>query len=86
MYWLAINREWTSITELLEDIVPRVSRLCLLEVLESLTGDRSKMRLPWIRYWRIWSLFCLKSKTLPPRLNDFCTGFKPIAVWSFWIM
>ncbi|MBD1913413.1 MULTISPECIES: NB-ARC domain-containing protein [unclassified Leptolyngbya] len=37
MYWLAINREWTSVTELLEDIVPRISRLGLLEVLESLS-------------------------------------------------
>lgn len=36
MYWLAINRQWTSIAELLEDIVPRVSRLSLLESLESL--------------------------------------------------
>lgn len=36
MYWLAINREWTSIDELLEDIVPTVSRANLLEGLESL--------------------------------------------------
>lgn len=37
MYWLAINREWTSTAELIEDIVPRVSRVALLETLESLT-------------------------------------------------
>ncbi|NJL48853.1 MAG: NACHT domain-containing protein [Leptolyngbyaceae cyanobacterium SM2_5_2] len=37
MYWLAINREWTAIAELLEDIVPKVSRAALLEALESLT-------------------------------------------------
>ncbi len=36
MYWLAINREWTTIAELLEDIVPTVSRGNLLEALESL--------------------------------------------------
>ncbi len=36
MYWLAINREWTTIAELLEDIVPAVSRGNLLEALESL--------------------------------------------------
>ncbi|MGK7952526.1 MAG: NB-ARC domain-containing protein, partial [Xenococcaceae cyanobacterium] len=33
MYWLAINREWTTIAELLEDIVPAVSRGNLLEAL-----------------------------------------------------
>ncbi|MBD2460341.1 hypothetical protein H6G89_04720 [Oscillatoria sp. FACHB-1407] len=37
MYWLAINREWTSIAELVEDIVPAVSRASVLESLESLT-------------------------------------------------
>jgi WD40 repeat protein len=36
MYWLAINREWTPTTELLNDIVPKVSRSCLLDALESL--------------------------------------------------
>lgn len=37
MYWLAIHQEWTTITELQMDIVPAVSRACLLESLESLT-------------------------------------------------
>jgi WD40 repeat protein/DNA replication protein DnaC len=37
MYWLAINREWTSIAQLIEDIVPTVSRASVLEALESLT-------------------------------------------------
>jgi hypothetical protein len=37
MVWLAINREWTTITELQADIVPAVSRASLLEALESLT-------------------------------------------------
>ncbi|MDJ0575110.1 MAG: NB-ARC domain-containing protein [Xenococcaceae cyanobacterium MO_234.B1] len=37
MYWLAINREWTTIAELLEDIVPAVSKASLLEALESLS-------------------------------------------------
>ncbi|GAB4211860.1 MAG: NB-ARC domain-containing protein [Synechococcales cyanobacterium] len=37
MYWLAINREWTSAAELMADIVPGVSRSRILECLESLT-------------------------------------------------
>ncbi|WP_416671202.1 WD40 domain-containing protein [Egbenema bharatensis] len=37
MYWLAINREWITIAELMEDIVPTPSRVNLLETLESLT-------------------------------------------------
>ena len=37
MYWLAVNREWTSIAELAEDIVPPISRADLLETLESLS-------------------------------------------------
>ncbi len=37
MYWLAINREWTSTQELLNDIVPPTSRTNVLEALESLT-------------------------------------------------
>ena len=37
MYWLAINREWTSIQELECDIIPVVSRGNLLEALESLS-------------------------------------------------
>ncbi|HEY9640725.1 MAG TPA: NB-ARC domain-containing protein, partial [Coleofasciculaceae cyanobacterium] len=36
MYWLAINREWTSIAELQDDIMPAVSKGKLLETLESL--------------------------------------------------
>ncbi len=36
MYWLAINREWTTIAELSEDLVPKVSKANLLEALESL--------------------------------------------------
>ena len=38
MYWLAINREGTTIAELQEDIVPGVSRGKLLEALEALWG------------------------------------------------
>ncbi|MEG4006224.1 NB-ARC domain-containing protein [Microcoleus sp. Pol11C1] len=37
MYWLAINREWTAVSELSQDIVPPTSRGNLLESLESLT-------------------------------------------------
>ncbi|MEO0537612.1 MAG: BTAD domain-containing putative transcriptional regulator [Cyanobacteria bacterium P01_A01_bin.123] len=37
MIWLAINREWTSITELVDDIQPSVSRMQVLESLESLS-------------------------------------------------
>lgn len=36
MFWLAIDREWTSIEELQEDIVPGVAIAQLLEALESL--------------------------------------------------
>ncbi len=36
MYWLAINREWTTISELSKDIVPTARKLDLLEALESL--------------------------------------------------
>ncbi|MBE9001859.1 NACHT domain-containing protein [Nostoc sp. LEGE 12447] len=36
MYWLAINREWTTFGELESDLVPMVSRFKLLEALESL--------------------------------------------------
>jgi len=36
MYWLAINREWVSLPELREDIVPPVSQRELLETLNSL--------------------------------------------------
>ncbi|MEO0536125.1 MAG: NB-ARC domain-containing protein [Cyanobacteria bacterium P01_A01_bin.123] len=36
MYWLAINREWTTVLQLEEDLVPAVSRGRLLEALEAL--------------------------------------------------
>jgi WD40 repeat protein len=36
MYWLAINRDWTAIAQLQADITPPVSKLKLLEALESL--------------------------------------------------
>jgi WD40 repeat protein/DNA-binding MarR family transcriptional regulator len=37
MYWLAVNREWTPIAELAEDIAPPLPRAILLEALESLS-------------------------------------------------
>ncbi|MBF2027490.1 MAG: NACHT domain-containing protein [Oscillatoriales cyanobacterium C42_A2020_001] len=37
MYWLAINREWTAIAELMADIVPTVTKASVMESLESLT-------------------------------------------------
>lgn len=37
MYWLAINREWTTVTELAEDMV-NVSKADLLEALKALSG------------------------------------------------
>ncbi|MFB2894059.1 NB-ARC domain-containing protein [Aerosakkonemataceae cyanobacterium BLCC-F50] len=37
MYWLAINREWTTVSELYEDILPPISRAKLLETLEALS-------------------------------------------------
>jgi len=36
MFWLAINREWVSLSELRDDIIPTVSQRALLEALESL--------------------------------------------------
>jgi WD40 repeat protein/DNA-binding Xre family transcriptional regulator/DNA-binding HxlR family transcriptional regulator len=36
MYWLTINREWLSLTELQGDIIPAISSKALLEALESL--------------------------------------------------
>ena len=36
MYWLAINREWTTVTELYEDVVPPISKGRILEALEAL--------------------------------------------------
>ncbi|OUL26824.1 NB-ARC domain-containing protein [Nostoc sp. 106C] len=36
MYWLAINREWTTVDQLCEDIIPAVSKTKILEALESL--------------------------------------------------
>lgn len=36
MYWLAINREWTSLLELQADMIPHSSTRSLLEALESL--------------------------------------------------
>ncbi len=37
MYWLGINREWTTISELADDIFPIVSKANILEALESLS-------------------------------------------------
>ena len=37
MYWLAINREWTSISELHHDILPPVPKPRILEALEALS-------------------------------------------------
>ncbi|NJR62118.1 MAG: NACHT domain-containing protein [Cyanobacteria bacterium CRU_2_1] len=37
MFWLAINREWTTIDEIHKDILPTVSRSRVLEALEYLT-------------------------------------------------
>jgi len=37
MIWLAINREWTSIADLAEDIQPTVTRPTIIETLESLS-------------------------------------------------
>jgi WD40 repeat protein len=36
LYWLAINREWTTVAELQEDIIPKVTKVNLLEALGSL--------------------------------------------------
>ncbi|KAF3889273.1 MULTISPECIES: NB-ARC domain-containing protein [Nostocales] len=36
MYWLTINGNWTTITDLINDIIPTVSKVDLLEALEGL--------------------------------------------------
>lgn len=36
MYWLAINREWTALSELRDDLIPPVAPRTLLEAMESL--------------------------------------------------
>lgn len=41
MYWLAINRDWTGIDELHEDMMPSVSQTKILEALESLIWRNS---------------------------------------------
>lgn len=38
MYWLAINREWTTIREIREDIYPQVTSSKLIAALEFLKG------------------------------------------------
>lgn len=37
MYWLAINREWTSVSALVDDLQPSVSRSRVLQALEALS-------------------------------------------------
>lgn len=37
MYWLALNREWITLTKLTEDIMPTVPRTRLLEAIKSLS-------------------------------------------------
>ncbi|MGB8701883.1 MAG: NB-ARC domain-containing protein, partial [Thermosynechococcaceae cyanobacterium] len=37
MYWLAINRQWTAVSQLQADIVPGIAKVQLLEALESLS-------------------------------------------------
>jgi WD40 repeat protein len=37
MYWLAINREWTGISELQEDIIPKIAKGLLVNALASLS-------------------------------------------------
>ncbi|ACK69682.1 WD-40 repeat protein [Gloeothece citriformis PCC 7424] len=38
MYWLAINREWTTLSELQKELVPKIRSSQLLETLEALNG------------------------------------------------
>ncbi|MFN6566995.1 hypothetical protein [Dendronalium sp. ChiSLP03b] len=51
MCWLAINREWTTISELQADIIPTVSKGEILEALESLSWrsliEKQLVRLRW---------------------------------------
>ena len=62
LIWLSINRKWTTVGELLSDIVPAVSRADLLEALEHLN-------------WR--SLIKKQSGKygIEPMLRDYCTDY-----------
>ncbi len=52
MYWLAINREWTTISELVDDILAIVSKANILKALESLSWrsliEKQSGRVNWI--------------------------------------
>ena len=60
MYWLAINREWTKISELAADIIPAVSPPKLLSALESLR-------------WRSLIEKQVGSYTQPPVVMEYVT-------------
>ncbi len=62
LIWLAINRQWTTVENLLSDIVPAVSRADLLEALEHLN-------------WR--SLIKKQSGKygIEPMLRDYCIDY-----------
>lgn len=61
LYWLAINREWTPLTELQTDIVPGASKPRLLEALEAVLG-RSLLEQKGGQY------------TLQPMVMEYVTG------------
>ncbi|MEO0769393.1 MAG: hypothetical protein AAFY72_08150, partial [Cyanobacteria bacterium J06649_4] len=60
LYWLAINREWTTVSTLVADIVPTLTRVTLLESLESLT-------------WRVLIEQQRGQYTLQPVLMEYVT-------------
>ncbi|MDJ0692443.1 MAG: WD40 repeat domain-containing protein [Xenococcaceae cyanobacterium MO_188.B32] len=62
LIWLAINRKWTTVAELLADIVPTVSRADLLEALEYLNW-RSLIKKQSGKY------------SIEPMLRDYCTDY-----------
>ncbi len=62
LIWLALARKWTTVEELLSDIVPAVSRADLLEALEHLNW-RSLLKKQSGKYG------------IEPMLRDYCTDY-----------
>jgi WD40 repeat protein len=78
MYWLAINREWTTIAELEEDMVPPVSRASLLEALEALNW-RSLIERKSGRYTQQPVVMEYIIETLIDRVCDQIVDSSPLA-------
>lgn len=81
MYWLAINREWTSIPALASDMVPAVTRGRLLEALESL-GWRSLIEQQSRQYTQQPVVMEYVTERLIEQVVTEITGQKPVRLIS----